>query len=287
MKKITILLLALSVLCLICAADSFAQRGMGWGGRGGWGPGNPCCSMYNPETAETFKGEVVSIDEIPRGKEGIYGIHVLLKTDKETISVHLGPGWYIEYQDTKIEPGDKVVVTGSKITYAGKTAIIAYEVKKGDAILVLRDNDGVPAWRGWRMRSDNQLPTQQEMRWKGSGGWGPKSNYGRIYNPKTVETIIGEIVSVDKITPRKDMFYGIHLVVKTNESTVPVHLGPGWYIENQDITFEQNDKVEVTGSRITFEGKPAIVAAEIKKGDEVLILRDNNGFPAWSGWRGR
>lgn len=281
MKKIVTLLLALSVLCMIFAADSFAQRGMGWG------TGNPCCSMYNPETTETISGEVVSVDEIPRGKEGFYGIHVSLKTDKETIPVHLGPGWYIEYQDTKIEPGDKVEVTGSKIMYAGKTAIIAYEVKKGDAILVLRDNDGFPAWRGWRMRSDNQLSTQQEMRWKGSGGWGPKTDYGRMYNPKTVETIIGEIVSVDKITPRQGMFYGIRIVVKTNEMTLPVHLGPGWYIENQDIMFEQNDKVEVTGSRITFEGKPAIVAAEIKKGDEVLILRDNNGFPAWSGWRGR
>ena len=130
-------------------------------------------------------------------------------------------------------------------------------------------------------------PTQQEMRWKGSGGWGPKTNYGRMYNPETVETMIGEIVSVDKVTPREDMFYGIHLVVKTNETTLPVHLGPGWYIENQDITFGKNDKVEVTGSKITFEGKPAIVAAEIKKGDEVLMLRDNDGFPAWSGWRRR
>jgi hypothetical protein len=108
-----------------------------------------------------------------------------------------------------------------------------------------------------------------------------------MYNPKTVETISGEILSVDKITHGKGMYYGIHIVVKTNESTVPVHLGPGWYLENQDITIEPNDKVEVKGSRITYEGKPAIVAAEIKKGDEVLLLRDENGFPAWSGWRRR
>lgn len=41
------------------------------------------------------------------------------------------------------------------------------------------------------------------------------------------------------------------------------------------------------GSRISFEGNPAIIAAEVKKGDEVLKLRDEKGVPFWSGWRRR
>jgi hypothetical protein len=64
-------------------------------------------------------------------------------------------------------------------------------------------------------------------------------------------------------------------------------LGPAFYLENQDVKIEPKDKVEVKGSRVTFEGKPAIIAAEVKKGDEVLRLRDDNGFPMWSGWRRR
>jgi hypothetical protein len=36
---------------------------------------------------------------------------------------------------------------------------------------------------------------------------------------------------------------------------------------------------------VTVDGKPAIVAAQIKKGNEVLKLRDDNGVPVWS--RGR
>jgi hypothetical protein len=128
---------------------------------------------------------------------------------------------------------------------------------------------------------------QRGMIWKGSGGWGMGTQYGRMYSPKTVETISGEVVSIDKITPMKGMSYGIHLTVKTNKETISVHLGPGWYIESQDIKIMPNDKVKVKGSRITFEGKPAIIAAEVKKGDQVLKLRDENGFPTWSGWRGR
>jgi hypothetical protein len=66
-----------------------------------------------------------------------------------------------------------------------------------------------------------------------------------------------------------------------------VHLGPVWYIERQDIKIDPGDKVEITGSRITFQGKPAIIAVELKKGTEILKLRDENGFPVWSGWRRR
>lgn len=128
---------------------------------------------------------------------------------------------------------------------------------------------------------------QQGMQWRGGGGWGMGATYSRMYDPKTVETIRGEVVSVDVITPVKGMCYGVHLMVKTEKETISVHLGPGWYIENQDTRIEAKDKVEVTGSRVTFESKPAIIAAEVKKGDEVLKLRDEKGFPFWSGWRKR
>lgn len=123
--------------------------------------------------------------------------------------------------------------------------------------------------------------------WKGSGGWGMGTSYGKMYNPKTVETISGEVASVDQITPTKGMSHGVHMIVKTDKETISVHMGPGWFVENQDIKIEPKDKVDVKGARVTFEGKPAIIAAEIKKGDEILILRDEDGFPAWSGWRRR
>lgn len=123
------------------------------------------------------------------------------------------------------------------------------------------------------------------MRGQGSGKWGSGSKYGRMYNPGTVETIRGEVMSVERITPMQGMRYGVHLMVKTKKEDISIHLGPGWYIENQDVTIEPKDTVEVTGSRVTFDGKPAIIAKEVRKDGKVLILRDENGYPAWSGWR--
>jgi hypothetical protein len=128
---------------------------------------------------------------------------------------------------------------------------------------------------------------QAGMRWRGSGGWGPGGHYGRMYDPKTVEIIKGEVVTVEKITPRTGMSYGAHVTLKTDKETISVHLGPGWYIENQDVKIEPQDTIEVKGSRTTVAGKPAIIAAEVKKGDELLKLRDESGFPVWAGWRRR
>jgi hypothetical protein len=128
---------------------------------------------------------------------------------------------------------------------------------------------------------------QRGIAWRGGGGWGPGTAYARLYNPQTVETISGEVVAVDRITPMKGMYYGVRLKVKTDKETISVHLGPGWYIENQDVRILPKDKIEVKGSRITFEDKPAVIAATVTKGDEVMELRDARGFPAWSGWRRR
>src|SRR5512139_3522479 len=121
--------------------------------------------------------------------------------------------------------------------------------------------------------------------WRGSGGWGMGSQYNSMYNPATVETVLGTVELVDRVTPMKGMNYGIHLVIKTDKETIAVHLGPSWYIERLDTKIEKGDRIEVKGSRVTIAGKPTIIVAEVKKGDNVLVLRDSQGIPAWAGWR--
>jgi len=121
--------------------------------------------------------------------------------------------------------------------------------------------------------------------WRGSGGWGMNSSYQRMYNPATIENVSGVVESVDKIAPMKGMHSGVHLVLKTDKEILSVHLGPEWYMERLDTKIEQGDKIEVKGSRVSFAGKPAVIAAEVKKGDSVLVLRDSAGIPAWVGWR--
>ena len=119
-----------------------------------------------------------------------------------------------------------------------------------------------------------------------AGTFGASSAFAqRNYDPKTVEMIQGKVLSVEKVTSRGNRWYGVHLMVQTDKETISVDLGPGWYVEKQTPRIEANDTITVTGSRVTVGGKPAIIAAQVKKGNETLKLRDDNGVPAWS--RGR
>jgi hypothetical protein len=79
-------------------------------------------------------------------------MQLLVKTGNQTISVHLGPSWYLDRQDFSIKNGDEIEVTGSRIDFSGNPAIIAAEVRQGGKVLKLRDNNGIPVWRGQNQR---------------------------------------------------------------------------------------------------------------------------------------
>ena len=101
------------------------------------------------------------------------------------------------------------------------------------------------------------------------------------YDAKTVETIGGKVLSIEKTTPAKRRGYWIDLMLQTEKETIAVQLGPDWYIDKQTPRIEANDTITVIGSRVTIDGRSAIVAADITKGNELLKLRQDNGIPVW------
>jgi hypothetical protein len=117
----------------------------------------------------------------------------------------------------------------------------------------------------------------------GPGGGGRAS--GRNYDTKTVETITGEVVAINIVSPGRGggPGGGVHMMVRTDKEEIAVHLGPKWYLDEQTLKPAIKDRVEIRGSRVTQEGKPVIIAAEVKKGDQVLKLRDEGGRPLWGG----
>lgn len=128
---------------------------------------------------------------------------------------------------------------------------------------------------------------QDGVKWRGSGGWGAGLPYQRLFDPTTVIKQEGEVIRVEKITPQQGMSDGIRLVLRTRDETIPVHLGPEWFLERQDFSLAPGDRVTVSGSRVVFEGRPAMIASQVQKGDNVLTLREPSGFPLWSAWRRR
>jgi hypothetical protein len=107
------------------------------------------------------------------------------------------------------------------------------------------------------------------------------------YDPSTEVTVQGAIQEVKEIRDWMGMRNqsGTHLVLKTAQETIEIHLGPTTYVSAQGMTFAAGDRIEVIGSRVKYGEADAIIAREVKKGDQTLTLRDAKGIPRWS--RGR
>lgn len=155
----------------------------------------------------------------------------------------------------------------------------------------ISESNIVPCWNNAQTYQQHQQWMAQQgsmmgQGWQGSGGWGHYSQYGRMYDPNNVVTVRGKVISVNTFTPRTGMSGGMHLQLKTNNNeTLDVHLGPAWYLQNQDVQIQPQDTIEVTGSKANFAGQPAMMAASVRKGDMTLMLRNQQGVPVWHGWR--
>lgn len=149
--------LALLVSWAIAQAQGMGQgQSMGQGQMGqGMGQGQMGQGMgmhYDPSTLVTVKGTVQDVQQgtAPAGHQqmGGMGVHLVLKTDKETETILVGPQGFLTQKNFSFSNGDQIEVTGSKVKYGNTEAIIAREIKKGDKTLTLRNEQGIPLWSG-------------------------------------------------------------------------------------------------------------------------------------------
>jgi DNA/RNA endonuclease YhcR with UshA esterase domain len=129
-----------ALIAALAIPTAFAQMGQGMG-----------MGAYNPSSVTTVKGVVQDVQEGAmhegqKGRMGGMGTHLVIKTDKETLTVMVGPSRYLAQKNFSFAKGDQIEVTGSKVKYGGSDAIIAREIKKGDKMLTLRDEKGIPEW---------------------------------------------------------------------------------------------------------------------------------------------
>lgn len=157
--------------------QSWGQPGQGQGR--GMGPGMQS-RMYDPQTEVTVKGEVTEVGAYPSmGPGGVQGMNyrgVTLKTDQGEMRVHLGPEWYMDEQKLAVEKGDTLEVTGAKTTQDDQPVILAREFTRDGKKVMLRNNQGIPVWRGQGPGRGGQgrgMGPGRGMGGQGSGMGGP------------------------------------------------------------------------------------------------------------------
>ncbi len=124
--------------------------------------------------------------------------------------------------------------------------------------------------------------SQQMVKFRGSDGWGVDTRYEQAYDAFNLQTFRGSVAKVDTVTPMTDMGMGIQILLKTESGDIAVHLGPAWYILNQDLNFPKNEKLEVKGCRVSTSSGDFVMAMEILRKDRIVRLRDTDGNPLWS-----
>jgi hypothetical protein len=129
-----------------------AQHGPGRHERGS-GP------AYDTTTEATFAGTVTGVKSgrslfsrllgvhtLGLGHKGVQEQQLLLKTDTETVQVHLGPAAFLREQKVEIRKGDTLEVIGSQVTVGASKVVLAREIRKGTNTWTLRDTAGEPLW---------------------------------------------------------------------------------------------------------------------------------------------
>jgi hypothetical protein len=99
------------------------------------------------------------------------------------------------------------------------------------------------------------------------------------------ETKMKGTVDEVKLPPKSSEKEVAHLLVKTGTDTVDVYLCPKSFLDDMGVSFSKGDEIVLTGSQVKQGEADLILAREVVKGTDTLVLRDEKGKPVWSGHR--
>jgi hypothetical protein len=103
------------------------------------------------------------------------------------------------------------------------------------------------------------------------------------YDVHTETKMKGTVEEV-KLPPKGSDKEVAHLLLKTAAETIDVYLCPKSFLDDMGVNFSKGDEIGLTGSRVKQGEADLILAREVVKGTDTLVLRDDKGNPVWS-WR--
>lgn len=104
------------------------------------------------------------------------------------------------------------------------------------------------------------------------------------YDPCSVTTIEGRILSSQEFTFITQPHSNIQLLILTKKGTVIAEIGPKWFLESEGIDLSARLNIEVKGSFQEVNGRLLIIAKTIKMNEREVQLRNEEGQPLWTSW---
>jgi parvulin-like peptidyl-prolyl isomerase len=102
------------------------------------------------------------------------------------------------------------------------------------------------------------------------------------YDVATEVTLKGTVVEVSDRDCPVSGGMGFHLKLKQLDGQIiEIHVASSKYIKDNDLALNKDDQVEVTGSKVKFEGVDTVFAREIVRGTDTFVFRDKSGKRIW------
>lgn len=101
------------------------------------------------------------------------------------------------------------------------------------------------------------------------------------YDVHTETKMKGTVEEV-KLPPKGSEKEVAHLLVKIGTDTFDVYLCPKSFLDDMGVSFSKGEEIALTGSNVKHGEADLILAREVVKGTDTLVLRDEKGNPIWS-----
>lgn len=85
-----------------------------------------------------------------------------------------------------------------------------------------------------------------------------------------------------KLPPKGSEKEIAHLLIKMGDDTLDIYLCPKSFMDDMGVTFEKGDEISFTGSKVKQGEAEMILAREVVRGTDTLVLRDAKGIPVWN-----
>ena len=103
---------------------------------------------------------------------------------------------------------------------------------------------------------------------------------GPVRSPGQLSLVAGEVVKLENVDASPDA--QVRAIVAVGKEQILVRLGPASFVVKQGVQLAPRDRVIIEGSLATADGAQGMVAVEIVRKNDKLILRDSNGAPLWT-----
>ena len=96
------------------------------------------------------------------------------------------------------------------------------------------------------------------------------------------ETKMKGTVEELKLPPKGSEKEIVHMLMKNGTDSLDIYLCPDTFLKDMGVTFQKGDEIALTGSKVKQGEADLILAREVVRGTDTLVLRDEKGSPIWS-----